>query len=163
MNRTKGILAAGSLTGLVLLTMLALGFNRIGAGGEGAGETAVSEPTTLIIQEPPLEPDASQAVQAWQTYGRDLETAVQTMQGREAQYQAEIEAANQTILQLQEQVNAANGALSASTSTYYEDDDDHDGDDHDDHDDYDDDDHDEHDDDHDDDDHDEHEGEEHDD
>lgn len=157
MNRTKGILAAGSLTGLVLLTMLALGFNRIGAGGEGAGETAVSEPTTLIIQEPPLEPDASQAVQAWQTYGRDLETAVQTMQGREAQYQTEIEAANQTILQLQEQVNAANNTLSASTSTYYEDDDDHDGDDYDDHDD-DDDDHDDHDDDHD-----QHEGEEHDD
>lgn len=112
MNRTKGILAAGSLTGLVLITVLALGFSGLGAWGTGEAETAVTEPTPTIIQEPQVDQNASETVRAWQKYGRDLETTVQTMQEREAQYQAEIEAANQTILQLQDQVNSANAAAS---------------------------------------------------
>jgi hypothetical protein len=110
MNRTKGILAAGSLTGLVLMTIFALGFSGLGAWGTGEGETAVTEPTPTVIQQPQIDQNASEAVQAWQKYGRDLETTVQTMQQREAQYQAQIEAANQTILQLQDQVNSANAA-----------------------------------------------------
>ena len=116
MNRTKGILAAGSLTGLVIITMLALGFSSIGASWGGEKETAVIEPTPIVIQEPQPEQDASKAVRAWQKYGRELESTVQTMQQREAQYQAEIEAANQTILQLQDQVNGANAAASVQIS-----------------------------------------------
>lgn len=116
MNRTKGILAAGSLTGLVIITMLALGFSSIGASWGGGEETAVTEPTPIVIQEPQPEQDASKAVRAWQKYGRELESTVQTMQQREGQYQAEIEAANQTILQLQDQVNGANAAASVQIS-----------------------------------------------
>jgi hypothetical protein len=112
MNRTKGILAAGSLTGLVLMTMLALGFSGLGAWGTGEEETAVSDPITTVIQEPQMDQNAGETVRAWQKYGRDLETTLQTMQEREAQYQAQIEAANQTILQLQDQVNSANAAPS---------------------------------------------------
>ena len=116
MNRTKGILAAGSLTGLVMITMLLLGFSSIGASWGGEKETAVIESTPIVIQEPQPEQDASKAVRAWQKYGRELESTVQTMQQREAQYQAEIEAANQTILQLQDQVNGANAAASVQIS-----------------------------------------------
>jgi ribosomal protein L12E/L44/L45/RPP1/RPP2 len=112
MNRTKGILAAGSLTGLVIITMLALGFSNIGAWGTGEAETAVIEPTPIVIQEPQPEQDASETVRAWQKYGRELESTVQTMQQRETQYQTQIDAANQTILQLQDQVNSANAASS---------------------------------------------------
>ena len=116
MNRTKGILAAGSLTGLVIITMLALGFSSIGASWGGEKETAVIEPTPTIIQEPQVDQNASETVRAWQKYGRDLETTVLTMQEREAQYQAQIETANQTILQLQDQVNGANAAASVQIS-----------------------------------------------
>lgn len=112
MNRVKGILAAGSLTGMVIITMLALGFSSIGASWNGGKETAVIEPTPIVIQEPQIGQDASKAVSAWQQYGSELESTVQTMQQREAQYQAQIDAANQTILQLQDQVNGANAAAS---------------------------------------------------
>ena len=33
MNRTKGVLVAGTLTGLVLVTLLAFGFGNLGCGG----------------------------------------------------------------------------------------------------------------------------------
>jgi hypothetical protein len=112
MNRVKGILAAGSLTGLVIITMLALGFSSIGAWGTDEAATAVAEPTTTVIQEPQIDQNASETVKAWQQYGSELESTVQTMQQREAQYQAQIDAANQTILQLQDQVNGANAAAS---------------------------------------------------
>lgn len=135
MNRTKGILAAGSLTGLVLITILALGFQGLGAAAGDGTQTAVSEPTPIVIQQPETGVGADEAVQAWQIYSGDLENTVQTMQQREAQYQAQLEAANQTILQLQDQANSANAAASvqinapgngsaiASESAFYDDDD----------------------------------------
>lgn len=108
MNRTKGILAAGSLTGLIVMTMLALGFKNINAQ---TNEMGTVEPTPIIIQQPETGAATNEAVQAWQTYSSDLENTVQTMQQREATYQAQIEAANQTILQMQDQANAANAAV----------------------------------------------------
>ncbi len=138
MNRTKGILAAGTLTGLVLMTLLALGFSNIGAKS-GDEETAVTEPTSApVVIEQPVDNSADEAaVQAWQDYAAQLETTVNTMQSRENEYQAQLEGANQTIIQLQDQVNSANAAASmsisapanapasvpASAPAYYEDDD----------------------------------------
>jgi hypothetical protein len=116
MNRTKGILAAGSLTGLVLVTILALGFPDTGANSDNDQETAVSEPTPIVIQQPETDSNKNKAIQAWQTYSSDLENTVKTMQQREEAYRAQIEAANQTILQLQDEVNSANAAASVQIS-----------------------------------------------
>lgn len=108
MSRKKGILAAGSMTGFILLAILALGFRNISANG-GEGQNAVfTESAPLTLQQPEPGTDAETASQAWQTYSRQLEDVVQTMQQREADYQAQLEQANQTILQLQEQLNNAN-------------------------------------------------------
>ncbi|MCA9957856.1 MAG: hypothetical protein KC443_02410 [Anaerolineales bacterium] len=94
MTRIKGIIAAGTLTGLVLLTVLALGFRNAGA----AKETTVNTATAVTTP---------QQLQDMQTYTTQLEDALQTMQAREAQYQQQIEAANQTIHQLQSQSSTA--------------------------------------------------------
>ncbi len=184
MTRMKGILTAGTLTGLLLVTALIFGFGN--SNGDVASETAVppeiivnpivmpEEPmenvqvkTTTSVQTAPTSPTGNsqtrgQAVSGDATYTQQLEEALQLMQSREAEYQTQIETANQTIIELQDQtnariaaqvVNAVNPApAGGSTYTEYEDDDhdeyedhdDHDDDD-DDHDDDDDDDHEEHD------------------
>lgn len=138
MNRTKGILAAGTLTGLVLITILALGFGNLRAdrNADVAAETAVSPVNVSTATTASSAAGAQineEAVQAWQQYSAELEETVRTMQTREAAYQAQIEAANQTILQLQDSINTAN-----SGASFYDDDDDDRYDDHDnDHDDHD--------------------------
>lgn len=126
MNRTRGILAAGTLTGLVLITILALGFANLRAGGESA--TAVS-PTTTANNALPLPNTGSmtneEALQAWQQYSAELEQSVRTMQERDAAYQSQLDAANQTILQLQNDINQANSAPAFYDN--HDDDDDDDG------------------------------------
>ncbi|MCB8945662.1 MAG: hypothetical protein H6658_18080 [Ardenticatenaceae bacterium] len=108
MTRTKAILAAGTFTGLVLITILALGFGRLQAGA--AGETAVT-PAALEVQMPQTDGATNEeALKAWQEYSAELEQTVQTMQERDAAYQQQLDVANQTILQLQDQINSANSA-----------------------------------------------------
>lgn len=108
MNRTKAILAAGTITGLLLLTLLALGLGDLQA--KSAGDTAVS-PSAVEVQLPQTNSMANQeALQAWQTYSAELEQTVRTMQERETAYQQQLDAANQTILQLQDQINSTNSA-----------------------------------------------------
>ncbi len=101
MNRTKGILAAGTLTGLVLITLLALGFGNLGATADNA--TAVSQQPQIVT----TDTAAQDAVQAWQDYSAGLEQTVRTLQERESAYQSQIDSANQTIVNLQGQVNSA--------------------------------------------------------
>lgn len=111
MNRTKGILAAGTLTGLVIITLLGLGFSNLGAANNDA--TAVPQ---VIPQEPQTvttDPAAAEAVQAWQEYSAELEQTVRVLQERENAYQAQIDSANQTIVQLQDKLNSANSAASS--------------------------------------------------
>lgn len=147
MNRVKGILAAGTLTGLVLVTVLALGFKSVKSQTQES--TAVPE----IIVQPVIESapmpasdaatttGSSQPTNTGQSYIQQLEETLTTMQGREAVYRDQIDAANQTILQLQDQINTdrtAQAAFNNSVSNYQENDDDHD--DHEDHEDHDDDD-----------------------
>ena len=125
MNRKKGILAAGTLTGLVLITILGLGFGNLGALDSGGSDnTAVPQ---LIPQEPQItttDPAAEEAVQAWQAYSTELEQTVRVLQERENTYQANIEAANATIVNLQDQVNSVNSAASGGAS-YEEHEDEH--------------------------------------
>jgi hypothetical protein len=126
MNRTKGILAAGTLTGLVIITLLGLGFGNLGALAAGGNESDTAVPQELP-QEPQItttDPAAAEAVQAWQEYSTELEQTVRVMQEREAAYQSQINSANDTIVNLQDQVNSANSAASSGGGAFYEDDDD---------------------------------------
>ena len=117
MNRKKGILAAGTLTGLVLITILGLGFGNLGAIASGGSEdTAVQQ---VIPQEPQItttDPAAAEAVQAWQDYSSELEQTVRVMQEREAAYQSQLEQANGTIVNLQDQINTSNSAISSGVT-----------------------------------------------
>jgi hypothetical protein len=139
MNRTKGILAAGTLTGLVIITLLGLGFGNLGALASGSNESDTAVPQVLP-QEPQIstaDPAAAEAVQAWQDYSAELEQTVRVMQEREAAYQTQIDAANDSIINLQDQINSANSASSSGSGAAYEEDDDqYEHENHDDHEEY---------------------------
>ncbi|MCA9872538.1 MAG: hypothetical protein KC441_02755 [Anaerolineales bacterium] len=113
MDRIKGILAASTLTGIILITVLVLGFGNIRALNQSA------LPPTVMINPSALNDGAAntavaqtspQDVQDLQAYAQQLEGALQVMQNREAAYQAQINTANQTVLQLQDQINNQNAA-----------------------------------------------------
>jgi len=124
MNRTKGILAAGTLTGLVIITLLGLGFGNLSAlTGNSSSATAV--PQEVMPQEPQIEivdPAAEEAVKAWQDYSAELEQTVRTLQERENTYQSQIDTANDTIVNLQDQINSTNSTAASSSGAYYDDD-----------------------------------------
>lgn len=107
MNRMKGILAAGTLTGVIVLTILVFGFGSTNAQSQEAATTQD------IVVQPVVMPDNSETavtnsaeLQSLQDYNQQLEAALQVMQEREAVYQAQIEQANRTVLELQDQLNA---------------------------------------------------------
>lgn len=105
MNRTKGILAAGTFTGLVLITILALGFGPFGkTEALSNSETAIIPTIASTVQSTSSVSDA-QTLQAWQEYSAQLEQTVRALQQRDIAYQQQLEAANQTILELQDQIN----------------------------------------------------------
>ncbi len=123
MNRTKGILAAGTLTGLVIITLLGLGFGNLSAL-TGNSSSATADPQVVVPEEPQVnttDPAAEEAVKAWQDYSAELEQTVRTMQERESAYQSQIDAANNTIVNLQDQINSTNSAAS-NGGAYYDDD-----------------------------------------
>ena len=123
MNRKKGILAAGTLTGLVLITILGLGFGNLGAlASGGSSDTAVQQEIPQQPQVDTTDPAAAEAVQAWQDYSSELEQTVRVMQEREAAYQSQLDQANNTIVNLQDQVNTSNSAASSSGANYDDDD-----------------------------------------
>jgi hypothetical protein len=90
--KLRNILAAGALTGLVLATILAFAWQGPSAGAQ---PEATGVPT----------------VDSLRAENEQLRQAVSILQQREAAYQSQIEAANQTILQLQ----AANGSTSLNS------------------------------------------------
>ena len=117
MNRKKGILAAGTLTGLVLITILGLGFGNLGAlASGGSSDTAVQQEIPQQPQVDTTDPAAAEAVQAWQDYSSELEQTVRVMQEREAAYQSQLEQANGTIVNLQDQINTSNSAISSGVT-----------------------------------------------
>jgi hypothetical protein len=120
MNRTKSIIAAGTFTGLILITILALGFGRLQANSEGT----IVVPDTVEIAPPATDNmELEQALQEWQDYSVELEQTIQTLQERDIAYQQQLEAANETIIHLEGQVNGAN-------SSYYEEDESHEHEEH---------------------------------
>lgn len=108
MNRKKSIIAAGTFTGLVLITILALGFGSLRAKAE---ETAVKSDTAEIAPPATDNMELEQALQEWQNYSAELEQTVRTLQERDLTYQQQLEAANETIIQLEGQVNTANSSF----------------------------------------------------
>ena len=102
MNRTKGILTAATLTGLVLITILALGFGSLEEWSSGDGAAAPAAEAGL-----PSANDLTneETLQAWQEYSAQLEDTVRVLQDRDAAYQQQLDTANQIILQLQDQIN----------------------------------------------------------
>lgn len=118
MDRTKGILAAGTFTGLILITTLVLGFGNLRA--RSVEDAAVPLKAANIIPPPTDGIELEQALQEWQTYSAELEQTVRTMQDRETAYQQQLDAANQTILQLQNEINRANNASVTSFSEEHE-------------------------------------------
>ncbi|MBK9055340.1 MAG: hypothetical protein IPL78_31905 [Chloroflexi bacterium] len=123
MNRLKGMIAAGTLTGLILITVVVLSIRNANAAAEPA-----SAPVLITQDQPDASLNGEEAVQAWQTYSAELENTIRVMQDREGQYQTELEAANTTILDLQDQLNNAN-----QTSSYREHEDHEDNEEHEDH------------------------------
>jgi hypothetical protein len=115
MNRKRGILAAGTFTGLVILTLLALGWgdfaNLRAANVESVDGAAVELPQTDGMSE-------EEALRAWQEYSQELEATVRTMQDREGAYQEQLQMANETITQLTDEIN--NGRTSYAEDDEYE-------------------------------------------
>ena len=102
MSQKKGIIAAGMLTGLVILTLLALGFTNVQALLKQDKPAApLAEPLPALQ---PADGASTADVQALQDYTGELEAALQTMQDRETQYRQQLEAANQTITEMQQPV-----------------------------------------------------------
>jgi len=88
-QRLKHLLAAGILSGLVLATVIAFAWrdtSRADATQTGATPTM----------------SASQGTDTWRAENEQLRQAVETMRVREQAYQTQLEAANRTILQLQD-------------------------------------------------------------
>ena len=117
MSNHKGVLIAGVLSGLLIISLLVAGLGNIKAVANN-NSTAVPQPTQQTQQISNV--SDQEALQAWQQYSAELEQAVLTLQSRENNYRTQIDLANQTILQLQDQLNAANN----STSRGFEHDDD---------------------------------------
>lgn len=106
MNRTKGILAAGTFTGLVLITILALGFGPLGRTEAKSNSEAITIPAVDTAVQTANGAADTQTLQAWQEYSAQLEQTVRALQQRDLAYQQQLETANQTILQLQDQINS---------------------------------------------------------
>lgn len=104
MYRTKGILIAASLTALVLVTILALGFGKVIANSNDAAGGASS--AAKLNPSGTGQGDLQQQLNAWQKYSQELEQTVRIMQQRETQYQQKLESANQKIVQLQQTINS---------------------------------------------------------
>lgn len=85
-GRIRNILAAGALTGLVLATLLAFAWQRQPTGSQSATVRMEASNTDSVRAD-----------------NEQLRQAVDALKLREAAYQQQIEAANQTILQLQAQ------------------------------------------------------------
>lgn len=120
MTQKKGILIAGTFTGLILLTMLAFGFSNVSALF-GRDSALAVQPVPAMQPVQTLDGSSQADMQALQDYVLRLESTLQTMQIREAQYQQRLQAANQVIVEMQQ---AQSNAGLAANGRHFEDDDD---------------------------------------
>ncbi len=107
MNRSRGILIAGLFTGVALIAVLLLGLGSARASSAGS---VPDSPTSSGLVPPATDNMGSdQAAAAWQAYSAELEQTVRLLQEREAAYVEQINLANQTIMELQDQFNQSSG------------------------------------------------------
>jgi hypothetical protein len=99
MNQKKSIVIAGTLAGLILLTLLAFTFTDTSALLRRNDAQAVL-PATAVPTEQSADANAQAQIQALQAYTGQLEAALQIMAEREVQYQQQLNTANQTIMEL---------------------------------------------------------------
>ena len=108
MERTKAILAAGGLTAIVLISFFVFGL------GNGRADPGVAAAPAALVQpagnlsagtngQAVMDSAAQQSIAQWQAYSGQLEEALRAMQAREVEYRTQLDAANQTIRQLQSQ------------------------------------------------------------
>lgn len=115
-SRLYNLLAAGSLTVLLLLTFLLFQNNRFG-GVADAATSIVTETMVLPVpsQETIVDANAGtptstdQTLQTLQAQNQKLRQAVQVMQQREQQYQTQLNNASQALQTLQTQSAAPGG------------------------------------------------------
>ena len=105
MQRKEAMIAAGTLTGLLIFTVAALGLGPSALSSDAQAATQVATPAVATTQFAPT--PAAGAVQAPEVQrvveqNEQLRQTVQLMQEREAAYRAQLEAANQAILSLQQ-------------------------------------------------------------
>jgi len=113
-SRLYNLLAAGSLTVLLLLTFLLFQNNRFG-GVADAATTPVTETMALPASRAvdngaatnATQTDASQTIEVLQAQNQQLMQAVQVLQEREQQYQTQLNNASQALQTLQAQNSTA--------------------------------------------------------
>ena len=109
MHRKEAMIATGMLLGLLIFTGAALGVGpevfapnaQAATGDLTVAETPLVEPV-LVTSTPAAEAMQSPEIQRVLEQNRQLRDAVKIMQDREADYRAQLELANQTILTLEE-------------------------------------------------------------
>lgn len=94
-KRLTNILIAGTLTALILSVFLAFRGTNTAVADTASVETAVVETISLEATEDVAALQAQ--VDALQAQNTELRELLTTMQAREAEYQVQIESANQTI------------------------------------------------------------------
>ncbi|MCC6602951.1 MAG: hypothetical protein IT327_07065 [Anaerolineae bacterium] len=99
-KRLTNILIAGTLTVLILTVFLAFRGTNTAVADTTVVETAVGQTTDDLSDDVAT---LQAQVEALQAQNSELREALTTMQSREAEYQAQIEAANQTITELSAQ------------------------------------------------------------
>lgn len=98
-KRMTNMLIAGTLTLFVLTVFLAFR-----GGAAVAAATTTNQATAVTLSDDVTTLQAQ--VESLQAQNDELRTAVQTMQEREAEYQRQIEIANQTITELSAQTGS---------------------------------------------------------
>lgn len=99
-KRLTNILIAGTLTVLMLTVFLAFRGTNTAVADTTMAATAVVQTTDDLSDDVAT---LQAQVEALQAQNSELREALTTMQSREAEYQAQIEAANQTITELSAQ------------------------------------------------------------
>ncbi len=111
----KRTIAVGAFAGILIITLFALGFGNLGADNSSVSAGLATTTQTIDTTAPnTTDPDALQQ------YNAELEQALRTMQERETTYRTQLDLANQTIVQMQDQMN------SPQASQFFRGDDDHD-------------------------------------
>jgi hypothetical protein len=109
MSRIKSILIAGTFTGLILITVLALWPGSLEAQTPAATSSVAAVANDVSLKNSLT---SEEALRAWQDYSAQLEQTVRVLQARDQAYQQQLDSASRTIVRLQAQINSDPGSSS---------------------------------------------------